>query len=455
MTSFVDFHDEISALRSAAASVDLGGMPPDSEVGGLVSISPPSNVKIDQISGENVTVLGSGVDTLVLALDVSWQWPIMLDVLRETKAEAKASKEQKGFEWPKTETDDTWGAAFDMQPFGVGGYEWVLIGHEFTFRVGDWLTPGSRPSVMVEVRSETLWRLGVAACVERVSNLIMGLGGNVERCRVSRLDLCVDLRIKSPLWSPSLLEHCVSRSRKRSVYLDTRDLEGISVGRGVVQCRVYDKLREIREVSHKFWFGDVWKINLDEVCDDERIVRVEYQLRREALKEMGIDLIGDLETKSAAVWGYCSQEWLRFVDDADQHHTMQTVAPWWLVVQTAYKGSQLGTSAVRARACHSDEKQLLQQMFGLASAVAALRDQDKLWYTTGPLFWFKEAQRLAEEQGIGGRVSFAVKVREKRARYFRYVESMPDVVDTAPRFFSYGSGDLDEMTEEEWEASHM
>ena len=47
--------------------------------------------------------------------------------------------------------------------------------------------------------------------------------------------------------------------------------------------------REIRDQSHKYWMYDLWNIKKGSVGPDKRVVRVEFQIRREVIKDLGID----------------------------------------------------------------------------------------------------------------------------------------------------------------------
>ena len=112
--------------------------------GGLTTISPPAKISCDD-SGE-FKALTSGVDTLVLAIDITWNESNIFLYLEELKEKAKASNEDcagtinipGAGEWP-----------FLVKPYGTNGYEWLLTGNGFTLSVGNWLEPISRPSTIL------------------------------------------------------------------------------------------------------------------------------------------------------------------------------------------------------------------------------------------------------------------------------------------------------------------
>ena len=96
----------------------------------------------------------------------------------------------------------------------------------------------------------------------------------------------------------------------------------------------------------------VW--GLDQVPAGCRVIRVEYQLRREALVGFGLDAYDDLERYLPNLWASLTQNWLRVVKDASKHATRQRVMPWWEVVQAAVPGAQEAQPLIRAKAVGGD-----------------------------------------------------------------------------------------------------
>jgi hypothetical protein len=209
--------------------------------------------------------------------------------------------------------------------------------------------------------------------VNRILAMLVGVGANVVSVKPSRVDLCVDVLLRDGEWTRELMDHAVTRASYTAAHEHRRRLTGLSIGRGDVGARLYDKPLEIATQSEKWWMYEIWGI--DQVPEGHRVIRVEYQLRREALKELGIDSPIDLWDKAGALWRYCSRQWLKFQDDAKAHHTQQQTLPWWSIVQDGYAGAQTAAALVREKALRVDEKQLLCQVHGLLSSWIALRKQ--------------------------------------------------------------------------------
>jgi hypothetical protein len=185
-----------------------------------MTLSPPSNVKLSE--GEAARVLSHGIDTLVLAINVEWADESTFETLATLKAQAKAKQEEcTGLVRPKDGTAE-W--VYTVKPHGGDGYEWLLTSGELAMRIGKWLMPGTRPSVMVEIRSEALWMHGPVAMVERVLTLLKSIGANVKEVKVSRADLCVDVLLPARVWGLQLLDHLVTRADTKTPHIRNDDL---------------------------------------------------------------------------------------------------------------------------------------------------------------------------------------------------------------------------------------
>jgi hypothetical protein len=256
--------------------------------------------------------LSSGVDRLVLAVDFNWKDRMFFQLLEELRDQAAANECSMAGAIDATDGQSPW--AFQVQAFGSKGYQWLLNSPEYDLKVGNWLTPRSRPSVMIDIHSETLWIQGAVEAIDRILALLKSVGAQPSSIKLSRVDLCLDLLVQAPLWSVALREHIVSRARKISTNEDRRQFTGFAIGRaGPLIARMYDKDLEIRTVSKKTWLYDIW--NLEEVPENFRVMRIEFQLRREAGKELGLDSVWDFTNHPRNLWAYCTQCWLKFTDN--------------------------------------------------------------------------------------------------------------------------------------------
>lgn len=393
--------------------------------GGQTTISPPPNVKLRD--DEPARVLASGIDSLYLAIDVTWADDTAFQMLAMLKADAQAKDEAVPLDLADGKSEWT---ALRVEPFGAKGYEWLLSGHEMALRIGNWLEPETRPSIMAEIRSETLWHFGARRGVERVREMLTKLGAEDVTIKPSRVDCCVDVLLPAATWTPSLFDHRVTRAVYAAPHFSGRTLTGMSIGKGALCARLYDKPLEIIQKSNKVWMYDIWKLQV--VPEGHRIIRVENQLRREPLKQMHVETLADLFDLAPRVWSYCTRSWLKFQHDADKHHTQQETMSWWKIVQDGFAGAQGAEPLVRDRAIRADERQLVQQVHGLLSSLGALYKQgfgvgERREMSVQEVL--SRARAKAAELGLDDR-EFVERADKKFARYQRArVETAAAVVD--------------------------
>jgi hypothetical protein len=386
-----------------------------------MTISPPSNVREDK----NIPcqVLSHGVDTLVLALDIFWKSEVFFQALAELRTEAEESEEPVTGKIAGPEGEADW--VFCISPYGKEGYQWMLTSEEYSLKVGNWLAPQTRPSVMVEIRSETLWIHGVDESVQRVLGLLRQVGGRIEMVKLSRIDLCVDLLMPDELWRDDIRHHCNTRARKIDPHYSNLKLTGFSIGRGDISARLYDKWLEITEKSQKWWMMDIWGDDvLLSIADGYKAIRTEFQLRRTALRELGINEYEQLEAGLPYIWHTCTNKWLKLVDDVDKHPARQKLLPWWSTVQDGFAGSQQATPLIRAKAISEEKDRLVNQLMGFVAAITGLHLQGEQLAKDEVLDVQSHVQAVIADVCTMGwdDVTFTQKVKQNQAKRIRHEE---------------------------------
>ena len=242
------------------------------ENGGQTTISPPAKVKTE--TSEDFLILASGIDSLNLAINVNWGTspPALFLHLGNLKERAQENGSEIGGSIKSANGTEIW--KFTIPPFGTKGYEWILNGKDFTFKIGSWLKPNSMPSILAEIRSETLWNLGAKEAVRFILQLLFDQGGKGITIKPSRVDLCVDFLAPTSFWKMDLINNRITRAKYAAPHLHSRKLTGISIGKGKLSARLYDKPLEIRQKSKKFWMFDIW--GLENVPEGKIIIRVEF-----------------------------------------------------------------------------------------------------------------------------------------------------------------------------------
>lgn len=277
-------------------------------------------------------VVGAGIDTLVVGFSVArYVDPEEFEMLAEAKEKAGERLFGGGG------SSVTWyGREFSVSPRGAKGYEFVVQNGDVVMCVAR-ETQGGRvyPEVYVTFRAEYLWREGYVRAFNAFCEWL-GSWAVVNGDTVSRCDLCVDIQMDVPMLD--LAREAVTRARLKTDYFEKCESHvsggrktGYRVGSGALVGRIYDKTLEIT-VSQKQWFRTIWKASGWD--GESRVVRVEFQGRRQFLKEMSVDSFSSLCGCLGDIWRYCTCEWLTIrVPCGDSHRNRWAVAEWWQVIQ--------------------------------------------------------------------------------------------------------------------------
>ena len=336
--------------------------------GGQMTISPPAKVKLTET--DVFRVLGSGIDSLVLAIDVEWQNEIFFEYLDQKKALAIQHDQDQAIQFPNS------GIFASIKPYGRKGHQWIMSNNDFELSVGNWQKPKHRPSIMATFSAEALWRIGPQSCVDLLKEILYLAGAEGFTIKPSRVDLCLDMVFPTNYWNVNLLPHKVTRSQYAALYFDNIKLTGLSIGKGTIGARVYDKELEIRRKSKKYWMFDIWEID-ENIPEEVKIIRIEGQFRREALKELSLDVVDDLFNHIEKLWTYFTQNWLKFESNPGAHHTMRKTLPWWEVVQNGFLGVQKSTPLIRCKAIQPRKKQLFDQSYGTLTSLFACSQEEQ------------------------------------------------------------------------------
>jgi len=329
-----------------------------------MTISHPANVK---------NILASGVDSLVLSMDIEWKDASIFAVLDEAKEQAKKNGVDYQGQIKHFIPEEVW--PFTIKPHGTKGFSWILLGKDFTYKINNTIKPNSRPNVMIEIRSEALWRLGPEEAIKIALGIITANQGRIVETKLSRVGLCVDFLMPEKRWAFELMEYFVTRAADVALHFHYQKLTGIAIGKGNISARLYDKPSEIQQKSKKEWMYDIWGIK--ELPEGKKIIRFEFQLRREVLKDLGLKTHEDLFHKADQAWSYCTKDWLKFQDSPGLHHTQRSTFKWYEEIQDGFRGVQGAEPLVRKKAIKMDKKKLMQQATGLIQSLHAINQEVK------------------------------------------------------------------------------
>lgn len=182
-----------------------------------------------------------------------------------------------------------------------------------------------------------------------------------------------DFSVPEGLSSEFLKQHCVCRSRKRVFHEDDTVTETAYFGAksAPIQLRIYDKTRELLKSPTKTWLPEVWGEQ-----SYERVMRVEFQIRREALREMGIENCSDLKNV-AGIWVYLATDWFSLRLPEDKNTSRRALHPFWISVQSVAKNLGESVTVVRKRLqAQPNKDRVLAQLRGHLVSFASLNGND-------------------------------------------------------------------------------
>lgn len=194
----------------------------------------------------------------------------------------------------------------------------------------------------------------------------------VSHPTISRVDPCTDFLTACDLDNISR-DAWLNRAVKRSKHENRDRFSGLTFGMGsVLSARLYDKTLEILVKSGKTYLYDIWR---ETGWDDKQTVwRLEFQFKRNVLRELGINTVGDLLDHRADLWHYATN-WLRLVIPSAKDKTKARWPnhPLWDVLVNAPWGVERGEPLTRIRKTRlpSDRSMFVNGMGGITSFMAS------------------------------------------------------------------------------------
>ena len=315
-------------------------------------------------------IVVSAIDTLKISLYLDWSSEIFFDQIQAAKETAQ-EKDQ------------------ECTPVNFGGFDWNVMrsgAHAYTFRLisGDIRLLLSRrkvsaestfPNAILEIGSMSCWAPGYQNIHGGILRMLEMLGGVVCKEIVSEVHLCVDSIGQSLKKLPCTdQDYWVTRAHRFGVFHDRRKLTGITIGKGDIMLRIYDKVEELRSKStHKQgFFAEAWGLD---TYDAEDVTRIEFQLRRKVISQFKpeINTLADLQEHLGTLWKYCTEEWCRLTETpVDRNHNQgkaKTHPFWHLVNKAKWSGRKFCERVTQQ--LHGDIEKLLSQAAGISLSIAA------------------------------------------------------------------------------------
>lgn len=291
--------------------------------------APPSNTAPYNCINDNSTkILRCSIDSLYLS------YPGNLYESWNKKLQALKAIAQSDEEIEKYQAQLTLGRhLFEVMGRGDGRFPYVL--QDGALRIALSKPEAlSMPLAYAQLSSESLTFSDVETLEADLRFVINSIGNVTEEAKNSRVDLCIDFVTNEPL--EGINDHAwVSRAHLINRYSNKRNFSGWVIGSGgAISARLYDKTLEIKK-SKKDYLKDIWK---SEGWDEEQTVwRLEFQFRREVLKQLNILSVPDLLSNLKNLWEYAMHNWLRLTvpNLKDETQTRWPNHPLWDILSNA------------------------------------------------------------------------------------------------------------------------
>ena len=323
-------------------------------------------------------LITGGEDTVRVSFGVQWR-DNGIELLREL-ADAKALAQQ-AHEMVCVQLGTIMAG---VCPSGGGGgfpyYHYRVERSGYVFFIQDVFEPqGAIANVRVEVGSLILMANGgLVGIWPELEGIIHGMGGVIVFDKLSRIDICADLpgvRVDE-FANLVLAKQYVCQTTQLTYHQNGEPWTGVQFGNDEVVLRIYDKVAELKRKP------DFEKTRvLEELrwgCPQTHAVRVEFQIRRDALRCLGISCLADYVSLRAELANYLCQQWFRLLDsvpDRDNHNVSRAEThPLWVAVMDAiadWTGRTPDTLRRSVRRTRCNVIRLLDQALGCLLHTAA------------------------------------------------------------------------------------
>lgn len=213
---------------------------------------------------------------------------------------------------------------------------------------------------------------------------LKSIGFTVTKETVSRADLQVmTLRHIDEYALPIIRHQVVKRADKSRLETSDRNIFDTYTAGARIQICIYDKRKELLDTR------DEVKLNLlvNECLGGEfpeQLTRIEFRLKRAALKYLGVNTMQDLLERENAIVDYLTFDWFRILEGEKQkgHEKKQAIHPLWKEVRELFMRYFPGVEGFRKPIERNNSRRelkctgeaLVKQAVGcLASAAAVVK----------------------------------------------------------------------------------
>lgn len=369
--------------------------------------SPSNTVPANYIntSNQQTVVLRYGIDSLYLSYpgELSSGWQQRLEGLKlaaRSTEEGEASRAQVQIAEH----------LFEVRGKGQGKFAYVLVDNHYHIALSS-KSASSLPLAYVQLSSELITAIGYEQAEAELRYIINTFGSVKDDANISRVDIFVDY-ISDIEIERFTKHHWITRCRHLDAHWVSKAFTGWSIGRGgVLSARLYDKTIELkikpRDYLKQLWQAQGWQ-------EGQTVYRLEFQLKREGLKELEVSKLTDLKANLGVLWRYVTQSWLRLAEPSltDTNQTRwPTLALWQSLSALDWQDGNKSTGQrVRKERLPSDDVLFVNGLGSITSFMAS-RGITDLGEGFGE--FLAHADRYHQQKGKGDPKQFRKYIQEK------------------------------------------
>ena len=312
-----------------------------------------------------------GIDTLHVTFDTECTNGSIWIRLKEAKEQLQATGEKdSAFKFLENGSECmTW----NLQRVGSKFYQYVLTTGDIRLGLSPRKQGSSIPNMELKIGSMSCQQ-GLTETLKTLKFWLEIIGIRIVEEKVSRCDIAADILHDIRTGEIDQIGKYISRARKQDPHYTDRKFNGMTIGSGDILCRMYDKPLEmtVKQDAEKYhFFMTLWGVK-----PGTPITRVEFQLRRTAIKEFfkGKTTVEVLINRRGDLWQYLVTEWLRHssqeVDRENNHQSRSENSEFWNLVTAA---AQLVKKTLKRKRdqIHINIPALRRQATGILTSIAA------------------------------------------------------------------------------------
>jgi hypothetical protein len=310
------------------------------------------------------------------------------------------------------------GVLFEVAGNGRHPFAFILTNPLYRLEIAK---QGSKftPMVYCKIASSVLSSVPTDRIIADLHKIVGELGSVQGATNISRVDLCVDFVTGYPL--PSITnDEWVTKARTFATHVADRQFSGFSIAAGAaLSARLYNKTLEMKK-NPRPYLEALWRdLGWDGTSE---VWRLEFQFRKEALRDLSVATYTDLMTSLRGLWQYSTEKWLRHTcpSTSDKTQSRWPLSPLWVALQKAEWEGEKHLERVNLSPARAPRDKALF-VNGLSPLTSFAAREGYVDAGEAVLAYFQAAQDFhnqeAFQKGVDFENYFATKVAQKRKAY--------------------------------------